>query len=54
MEEKLRGLQFFLDGIWGPLKCQRMRMTLGGSFLQNDFKYQKNSQLLLKKFPRKS
>ena len=29
MEEKLGGLQFFLDGIWGALKCQKM--TLGGS-----------------------
>ena len=28
MEEKLGGLQFFLDGIWGALKCQKM--TLGG------------------------
>ena len=27
MEEKLGGLQFFLDGIWGALKCQKM--TLG-------------------------
>ena len=24
VEEKLGGLQFFLDGIWGALKCQRM------------------------------
>ena len=30
MEEKLGGLQFFLDGIWGALKCQQM--TLGGVF----------------------
>ena len=29
MEEKLGGLKFFLDGIWGALKCQKM--TLGGS-----------------------
>ena len=28
MEEKLGGLQFFLNGIWGALKCQKM--TLGG------------------------
>ena len=28
MEEKLGGLQFVLDGIWGALKCQKM--TLGG------------------------
>ena len=27
MEEKLGGLQFFLDGIWGALKCEKM--TLG-------------------------
>ena len=27
MEEKLGGLQFFLDGIGGALKCQKM--TLG-------------------------
>ena len=27
---------------------------VGRVFLLNDFKYQKNSQLLLKKFPRKS
>ena len=26
--EKLGGLQFFLDGLWGALKCQKM--TLGG------------------------
>ena len=30
MEEKLGGLQFVLDGIWGALKCQKM--TLGGAF----------------------
>ena len=24
VEEKLGGLQFFLDRIWGALKCQRM------------------------------
>ena len=29
VEEKLGGLHFFLDGIWGALKCQKM--TLGGS-----------------------
>ena len=29
VEEKLGGLQFFLNGIWGALKCQNM--TLGGS-----------------------
>ena len=34
VEEKLGGLQFFLDGIWGALKCQKM--TLGG--LQVSFK----------------
>ena len=28
MKEKLGGLQFFLDGTWGALKCQQM--TLGG------------------------
>ena len=28
VEEKLGGLQFFLDGIMGALKCQKM--TLGG------------------------
>ena len=35
MEEKLGGLQFFGDGIWGALKCQKM--TLGG--LQVSFKH---------------
>ena len=30
MEEKLGGLQFFGDGVWGALKCQKM--TLGGIF----------------------
>ena len=34
VEEKLGGLQIFLDGIWGALKCQKM--TLGG--LQVSFK----------------
>ena len=34
VEEKLGGLQFFLDGIWGALKCQKM--ALGG--LQVSFK----------------
>ena len=34
VEEKLGGLQFLLDGIWGALKCQKM--TLGG--LQVSFK----------------
>ena len=34
MEEKLGGLRFFLDGIWGTIKCQKM--TLGG--LQVSFK----------------
>ena len=29
VEEKLGGLQFFLNGIWGALKCQNI--TLGGS-----------------------
>ena len=28
VEEKLGGFQFFWDGIWGALKCQKM--TLGG------------------------
>ena len=38
MEEKLGGLQFVLDGIWGALKCQKM--TLGGGWggLQVSFK----------------
>ena len=30
-EEKLGGLQFFFDGIWGTLKCQKM--TWGGGSL---------------------
>ena len=34
MEENLGGLQFFFDGIWGALNCQKM--TLGG--LQVSFK----------------
>ena len=34
VEEKLGGLQFFLDGIRGALKCQKM--TLGG--IQVSFK----------------
>ena len=34
MEKKLGDLQFFFDGIWGALKCQKM--TLGG--LQVSFK----------------
>ena len=30
MEEKLGGLQFFLDGIRGALKCQEMTLGEGG------------------------
>ena len=30
MEEKLGGLQFVLDGIWGALKCQKMTLRGGG------------------------
>ena len=32
----------------------KMKTKFNNLFLQNDFKYKKNSQLLLKKFPRKS
>ena len=32
MEEKLGGLQFVLDGIWGALKCQKMTLGGGGAF----------------------
>ena len=32
MEEKLGGLQFVLDGIWGALKCQKMTLGGGGGF----------------------
>ena len=32
MEEKLGGLQFVLDGIWGALKCQKMTLGGGGVF----------------------
>ena len=31
VEEKLGGLQFFLDGIWGALKCQKMTLGRGSS-----------------------
>ena len=31
VEEKLGGLQFFLDGIWGAFKCQKMTLGGGGS-----------------------
>ena len=37
MEEKLGGLQFFLNGIWGALKCQKMTLG-GGGGLQVSFK----------------
>ena len=30
VEEKLGGPQFFLDGIWGSLKCQKMTLGDGG------------------------
>ena len=30
VEEELGGLQFFLDGIWGALKCQKMILGGGG------------------------
>ena len=32
MEEKLGGLQFFLHGIWGALKCQKMTLVGSSSF----------------------
>ena len=32
MEQKLGGLQFFLDEIWGALKCQMMTLGGGGVF----------------------
>ena len=36
------------------LFINELKTKFNNSFLQNDFKYQKNSQLVLKKFPRKS
>ena len=35
MEEKLGDLQFFLDGIWGALKCQKMTLGGGGGLLSS-------------------
>ena len=32
MEEKSGGLQFFLHGIWGALKCQKMTLVGSSSF----------------------
>ena len=32
MEEKLGDPQYFLDGIWGALKCQKMTLGGGGVF----------------------
>ena len=32
----------------------KLKTKSNNIFLQNDFKYKKNSQLLLRKFPRKS
>ena len=36
------------------LFINKLKTKFNNRFLQNDFKYKKNSQLLLKKFPRKS
>ena len=36
------------------LFINKLKAKFNNLFLQNDFKYKKNSQLLLKKFPRKS
>ena len=36
------------------LFTNKLKTKFNNLFLQNDFKYQKNSQLLLKKLPRKS
>ena len=36
------------------LFINKLKTKFNNLFLQNDFKYKKNSQLLLKKFPRKS
>ena len=36
------------------LVTNKLKAKFNYLFLQNDFKYKKNSQLLLKKFPRKS
>ena len=36
------------------LFINKIKTKFNNIFLQNDFKYKKNSQLLLKKFPRKS
>ena len=35
MEEKLGGLQFFLDGIRGALKCQKMTLGVFKFFLSS-------------------
>ena len=36
------------------LFINKLKTKFNNLFLQNDFKYKKNSRLLLKKFPRKS
>ena len=36
------------------LFIKKLKTKFNNLFLQNDFKYKNNSQLLLKKFPRKS
>ena len=36
------------------LFINKLKTKFNNLFLQNDFKYEKNSQLFLKKFPRKS
>ena len=51
MEEKLGGLQFFLDGIWGALKCQKMTLGGGGGvfkFLLSSIPTEQQDVLILK------